>query len=53
MSPFKVIAFVVNVAIAIYLLYAKRLFGLRGGGARGSARARARRRLGRVERTAP
>jgi uncharacterized membrane protein (DUF2068 family) len=32
-STFKVIAFVVNVAIAIYLLYAKRLFGLRGGGA--------------------
>jgi uncharacterized membrane protein (DUF2068 family) len=31
-SPFKVIAFIVNVAIAIYLLYAKRLFGLRGGG---------------------
>ena len=28
----KVVAFVVNVAIAVYLLYAKRLFGLRGGG---------------------
>jgi uncharacterized membrane protein (DUF2068 family) len=32
-STFKVVAFVVNVAIAVYLLYAKRLFGLRGGGA--------------------
>src|SRR5207237_9967186 len=28
----KVLAFVINVAIAVYLLYAKRLFGLRGGG---------------------
>jgi len=32
-SPFKVIALLVNLAIVIYLLYAKRLFGLRGGGA--------------------
>jgi len=32
-SPFKLVAFVINVAIAVYLLYAKRLFGLRGGGA--------------------
>lgn len=31
-SPLKAIALVVNVAIAAYLLYAKRLFGLRGGG---------------------
>jgi uncharacterized membrane protein (DUF2068 family) len=30
-SPFKVIALVVNLAIVVYLLYAKRLFGLRGG----------------------
>jgi hypothetical protein len=29
----KVIAFVINVAVVIYLLVAKRLFGLRGGGA--------------------
>ncbi len=27
----KVIAFVINVAVVVYLLYAKRLFGLRGG----------------------
>jgi uncharacterized membrane protein (DUF2068 family) len=30
-SPFKVIAFILNVAVVIYLLLAKRLFGLRGG----------------------
>ena len=30
-SPFKLVAFLVNVAIALYLLLAKRLFGLRGG----------------------
>ena len=32
-SVFKVIALVVNVAVVIYLLLAKRLFGLRGGAA--------------------
>ena len=32
-SPFKIVALIVNVAIAVYLLLAKRLFGLRGGGA--------------------
>jgi uncharacterized membrane protein (DUF2068 family) len=32
-SPFKVLALVVNVAIVVYLLLAKRLFGLRGGAA--------------------
>jgi uncharacterized membrane protein (DUF2068 family) len=30
-TPFKVFAFVVNVAIVAYLLFAKRLFGIRGG----------------------
>lgn len=52
-SPFKVIAFVVNIAIAVYLLYAKRLFGLRGGGA-AEERERAR-DIGwdALERTAP
>jgi len=30
-SPFKVVALIVNVAIVVYLLVAKRLFGLRGG----------------------
>jgi len=32
-SPFKISALVVNLAILAYLLYAKRLFGLRGGAA--------------------
>ena len=31
-SVLKLLAFVINVAIVVYLLYAKRLFGLRGGG---------------------
>jgi len=31
-SVLKILAFVINVVIVIYLLYAKRLFGLRGGG---------------------
>jgi uncharacterized membrane protein (DUF2068 family) len=30
-TVFKVITLVINVAIAVYLLLAKRLFGLRGG----------------------
>jgi uncharacterized membrane protein (DUF2068 family) len=30
-SPLKIVALVVNLAIVVYLLYAKRLFGLRGG----------------------
>jgi uncharacterized membrane protein (DUF2068 family) len=32
-SPLKVVALLVNLAIAVYLLLDKRLFGLRGGGA--------------------
>jgi uncharacterized membrane protein (DUF2068 family) len=32
-SALKIIGFVINVAVVIYLLFAKRLFGLRGGGA--------------------
>ena len=32
-TPFKVIAFVINVAVVLYLLIAKRLFGIRGGAA--------------------
>jgi uncharacterized membrane protein (DUF2068 family) len=32
-TPFKVIALIVNIAIVVYLLLAKRLFGLRGGAA--------------------
>jgi uncharacterized membrane protein (DUF2068 family) len=32
-TPFKILALIVNVAVVAYLLYAKRLFGLRGGAA--------------------
>ena len=32
-SPLKLIGFVINVAVAAYLIYGKRLFGVRGGGA--------------------
>lgn len=38
-TPFKILAFVVNVAVVAYLLYAKRLFGLRGGAAADEALA--------------
>ena len=30
-SPFKIVAIALNLAICVYLLFAKRLFGLRGG----------------------
>ena len=45
-SAFKIVAFVVNVVIAVYLLFAKRLFGLRRRRRGGGARAGAGRRLG-------
>jgi uncharacterized membrane protein (DUF2068 family) len=32
-SPLKVVALIVNLAVVIYLLFAKRLFGIRGGAA--------------------
>jgi uncharacterized membrane protein (DUF2068 family) len=31
LSPFKLVAFLVNLAVVVYLLLAKRLFGVRGG----------------------
>jgi uncharacterized membrane protein (DUF2068 family) len=34
----KVVGFIINLAVVVYLLYAKRLFGLRGGGAAEAAR---------------
>ena len=33
LSPFKLVAFIINVAVVAYLLFAKRLFGVRGGAA--------------------
>jgi uncharacterized membrane protein (DUF2068 family) len=32
-SALKIVGFIINLAVVVYLLYAKRLFGLRGGGA--------------------
>jgi uncharacterized membrane protein (DUF2068 family) len=32
-TPLKIIGLLVNIAVVLYLLFAKRLFGLRGGGA--------------------
>jgi uncharacterized membrane protein len=40
-SALKVVAFVINVLVLVYLLYAKRLFGLRGGLAAERARREA------------
>jgi uncharacterized membrane protein (DUF2068 family) len=52
-SVFKIVALVVNLAIVIYLLFAKRLFGLRGGAA-AEAEERARDQgWAELERTAP
>ena len=52
-SWFKLVALVVNLAIVVYLLFAKRLFGLRGGAA--ADRAERQRDTGwpALERTAP
>jgi len=33
-SPFKIVAITINLAVLAYLLWAKRLFGVRGGYAR-------------------
>jgi uncharacterized membrane protein (DUF2068 family) len=53
LSPLKILAFVINVAVVIYLLLAKRLFGMRGGG-RADEQARATDvGWGALERTAP
>jgi uncharacterized membrane protein (DUF2068 family) len=53
LSPLKILAFAVNVAIVVYLLLAKRLFGFRGGGA--AEKAERRRDMGwdALERTSP
>jgi uncharacterized membrane protein (DUF2068 family) len=49
----KVLAFVVNVAVVIYLLLAKRLFGLRGGAAADAAEGERDQGWPALERTAP
>jgi uncharacterized membrane protein (DUF2068 family) len=52
-SPLKIVAFIVNVVVVLYLLRAKRLFGIRGG--RAAERAEVARDQGwkALERTAP
>ena len=40
-TPFKIAALALNLLIALYLLFAKRLFGLRGGAAAEAERGRA------------
>jgi hypothetical protein len=52
-SPFKVIALVVNLAVIAYLLFAKRLFGIRGGGAAEEALRARDTGWASLERTAP
>jgi uncharacterized membrane protein (DUF2068 family) len=49
----KVVGFIINLAVVVYLLFAKRLFGLRGGGA--AEQARRSREVGweALERAAP
>jgi uncharacterized membrane protein (DUF2068 family) len=51
-TVFKVLAFVVNVAVVIYLLLAKRLFGLRGGVAANEVEAEHDRGWAALEQTA-
>jgi uncharacterized membrane protein (DUF2068 family) len=52
-TVFKILAFVVNVAIVIYLLLAKRLFGLRGRAAAGEAESERDEGWEALERTTP
>jgi uncharacterized membrane protein (DUF2068 family) len=52
-TVFKAIAFVINVAVVVYLLRAKRLFGLRGGVAADHAEAALDQGWDALERTAP
>ena len=52
-TVFKVIAFVINVAVVVYLLRAKRLFGVRGGVAAEEAEAALDQGWEALERTAP
>lgn len=52
-TPLKIVAFVINVAVVIYLLYAKRLFGIRGGAAADRAEGALDVGWEALERTAP
>jgi uncharacterized membrane protein (DUF2068 family) len=52
-TPFKIIAFIINLAVVVYLLLAKRLFGLRGGAAADDAERHRDYGWGALERAAP
>lgn len=52
-TPFKIVAFIINVMVVIYLLLAKRLFGLRGGIAANEAEGEHDRGWEALERTTP
>jgi uncharacterized membrane protein (DUF2068 family) len=52
-SAFKLIALIVNLAVIAYLLWAKRLFGIRGGGAAEEAARERDMGWGSLQRTAP
>jgi uncharacterized membrane protein (DUF2068 family) len=52
-TPFKVFALIVNLAIVVYLLFAKRLFGVRGGARAEEAIREADMGWEALERTAP
>jgi uncharacterized membrane protein (DUF2068 family) len=52
-TPFKIVALVVNLAIVVWLLYAKRLFGIRGGAAADEAARERDQGWEALERTAP
>ncbi len=53
LSPFKVIALILNTAVVIYLLFAKRLFGIRGGAAAEEAARERDTGWGALERATP
>jgi uncharacterized membrane protein (DUF2068 family) len=52
-SPLKIVAFIINVAVVVYLVYAKRLFGIRGGTAAEEAEAARDQGWEAIARTAP
>jgi uncharacterized membrane protein (DUF2068 family) len=52
-TALKVIAFVINIAVVVYLLFAKRLFGLRGGAAADEAEGALDQGWEALEQTAP
>jgi len=52
-TVFKVVAFIINAAVVVYLFRAKRLFGIRGGRAADQAEARHDQGWGALERAGP